>query len=125
MHIPQKVEVFMFNEEFRTEYALYNGEYIPISSIYDVIAGKQINKEKELKELRQKARNLELFCPCGCKSNVTVVAGDKMIRKQHFRLLRSENNKNCIGTNEGIVSIQSRIVIDKWRRDKLNTDKRY
>lgn len=112
----------MIDEEFRTEYALCNGEYIHISSIYDVIDGKQINKEKELKELRQKARNLELFCPCGCKSNVTVVAGDKMIRKQHFRLLHSENNKNCIGVVEGIVSIQSRIVIDKWLRDKLNTD---
>lgn len=112
----------MIDEEFRTEYALHNGKYIHISSIYEIINGKQINKEKELKELRKKAQNNELFCPCGCKSNVTVVAGDKMIRKQHFRLIHSENNKNCIGATEGIVSIQSRIVLDKWLKDKLKTN---
>lgn len=112
----------MFNEEFRTEYALWNREVIHISSIYEVINGKQINKEKELNELREKARRLELFCPCGCKSNVTVVAGPKMERRQHFRLLHSENNKNCIGLSEGIVSIQSRIVLGKWLMDKLNTN---
>ena len=112
----------MIDEEFRTEYAIYKGEYIHISSIYDVIGGKQINKEKELDDLRVKARNNDLFCPCGCKSNVTVVAGEKMKRKQHFRLLHSNNNKNCIGVTEGTVSIQSRIVLDKWLKDKLHTN---
>lgn len=111
----------MIDEEFRTEYALYNGEYIHISSIYEVINGIQVNKEKELKALKEKAHNKELFCPCGCKSNVTVVAGPKMERRQHFRLLHSDNNKNCIGASEGIVSIQSRIVLNKWLNDKLNT----
>lgn len=111
----------MIDEEFRTEYALYNGEYIHISSIYEVINGIQVNKEKELKALKEKAHNKELFCPCGCKSNVTVVAGPKMERRQHFRLLHSDNNKNCIGASEGIVSIHSRIVLNKWLKDKLNT----
>lgn len=112
----------MKENEIKTDYAFYNGTFIHISSIYDVIDGKQINKEAELKALKDKAHNKELFCPCGCKSNVTVVAGPKMARQQHFRLLPSENNKNCIGAKEGINSINSRIVIETWLKDKLKTE---
>jgi len=66
--------------------ALCNGKYIGIETIYTVINGHQINIPEKLKELRVKSRNNELFCPCGCSSNLILVAGDRNLREQHFRL---------------------------------------
>ncbi|MDO4719945.1 MAG: hypothetical protein Q4A78_04725 [Peptostreptococcaceae bacterium] len=65
--------------------ALCDGKYIGIEMIYANIHGRQINIPDKLKELREKSRNNELFCPCGCGMNLILVAGDKRIREQHFR----------------------------------------
>lgn len=66
--------------------ALCDGKFIGIESIYTVIDGKQINIPDKLEQLRAKSRNNELFCPCGCGANLVLVAGERNLREQHFRI---------------------------------------
>ncbi|MCD8325475.1 MAG: hypothetical protein LUC90_01975 [Lachnospiraceae bacterium] len=56
---------------------LCDGKYIGIETIYTVVDGQQINIPQKLHELRIKSRNNQLFCPCGCGSNLILVAGDQ------------------------------------------------
>lgn len=99
--------------------ALCNGEYIGIETIYTCINGQQINIPERLKELRVKSQNNELFCPCGCGSNLILVAGDKNLREQHFRLKDGAHNQECNVITEGKVSLDSKIVLKCWLDDKL------
>ena len=66
--------------------ALCDGKFIGIESIYTVIDGKQINIPDKLEQLRAKSRNNELLCPCGCGVNLVLVAGERNLREQHFRI---------------------------------------
>lgn len=99
--------------------ALCNGKYIGIETIYTVINDKQINIPEKLKELRTKSQNNELFCPCGCGSNLILVAGDKNLREQHFRLKDGAYNQDCNVITEGKLSVDSKIVLKCWLDDKL------
>ncbi|MZQ97671.1 MAG: DNA topoisomerase I [Acidaminobacter sp.] len=99
--------------------ALSNGKYIGIETIYTVINGQQINIPEKLKELRAKSQNNELFCPCGCGSNLILVAGDKNLREQHFRLKDCAYNQDCNVISEGKLSVDSKIVLKCWLDDKL------
>ncbi len=101
---------------------LYNGEIIGIESIYTVVNGKQINIPERLESLREKGKNRLLFCPCGCGANLTVVAGDRALRNQHFRILPGANKNTCSYIDEGQNSIDSKIVIKCWLTDKLHQD---
>lgn len=101
---------------------LCNGEFIGIESIYTVIGGKQINKEKELKELRIKSRCNHLFCPCGCGLNLVLVASDNNLVSQHFRLKKGQDASKCHMKDESDVSIDSKIVLKCWLDDKLNDE---
>ena len=100
--------------------ALWKGQYIGIESIYTVIDGKQINIPDKLKQLREKSRRNELFCPCGCGSNLILVAGDRMLREQHFRLKDGESSQNCHVITEGRTSIRSKIVLKCWLDQELS-----
>ncbi len=99
--------------------ALYDGKYIGIESIYTVVNGRQINIPDKLKELRVKSRNNELFCPCGCGANLILVAGDRNLREQHFRIKDAENYQDCHMVTEGKVSFDSKIVLKCWLDDNL------
>lgn len=99
--------------------ALCDGKYIGIETIYTVINGQQINIPEKLKELRAKSRNNELFCPCGCGSNLILVAGDKNLREQHFRIKEGSFNQDCNVITEGKTSVDSKIVLKCWLDDKL------
>ena len=101
---------------------LFDGKYIGIESIYTVIDGKQINKEKELKDLRIKSRNNQLFCPCGCGLNLVLVASDNNLVSQHFRLKKGQDASKCHMKEESDVSIDSKIVLKCWLDDKLNDE---
>lgn len=90
---------------------LCDGNYIGIETIYTVINGQQINIPEKLKELRVKSQNNELFCPCGCGSNLILVAGDRNLRKQHFRLKDGAFNGDCHVVTEGKISVASKIVL--------------
>ena len=100
--------------------ALWNGKLIGIENIYTVINGKQINIPEKLNELRIKSQNKELFCPCGCGSNLILVAGDKNLREQHFRIKDSDSDNECSMVTEGRTSVESKIVLKCWLDDKLH-----
>ena len=98
---------------------LNDGKYIGIETIYTIAKGQQINIPEKLKELRKKSRSNELFCPCGCGANLVLVAGDKNLREQHFRLKDSAFNIECTIVEEGKRSVDSKIVLKCWLDDKL------
>ena len=101
--------------------ALCNREYIGIETIYTVVDGCQINIKDKVEALREKSRNKELFCPCGCGANLFLVAGDKNLREQHFRMRESEGTLECHWQDEGKTSIESKIVLKCWLEDKLKS----
>lgn len=102
--------------------ALCDGKYIGIETIFTVIDGKQINIPEKLKELRAKSQNNELFCPCGCGANLVLVAGDKNLREQHFRIKDGQQFENCSVITEGKISVDSKIVLKCWLDDNLHAD---
>lgn len=102
--------------------ALCDGKYIGIETIFTVVDGSQINIPDKLRELRDKGRRNELFCPCGCGRNLIVVAGDKNLREQHFRIKEGISDKECRAFLEGKESIDSKIVLKCWLDDKIHSD---
>ena len=101
--------------------ALCNGKYIGIETIYTVINGRQINIPEKLKELRAQSQRNELFCPCGCGTNLILVAGDKNLREQHFREKPGTGTYECNMPTEGKTSVDSKIVLKCWLDDKLES----
>lgn len=99
--------------------ALCRGKYIGIETIYTVVDGRQINIPEQLKKLRARSRNNELFCPCGCGANLILVAGDKNLREQHFRIKDGSSAQGCNVIIEGKTSVDSKIVLKCWLDDKL------
>ena len=99
---------------------LCDGKYIGIESIFTVIDGKQINIPDKLSALRTRSRKGELFCPCGCGANLILVAGDRNLRAQHFRLKDSARQHECTAETERPHSIYSTIVLKCWLDEKLN-----
>lgn len=99
---------------------LCDGKYIGIESIFTVIDGKQINIPDKLSALRTRSRKGELFCPCGCGANLILVAGDRNLRAQHFRLKDSTRQHECTAETERPHSIYSKIVLKCWLDEKLN-----
>ena len=95
-------------------------QYIGIETIYTVVDGKQINIPEKIHDLRKKSRSRELFCPCGCGSNLVLVAGDRNLREQHFRIRDDGNEHNCHAVEEGDVSIESKVVLKCWLDEKLD-----
>lgn len=100
---------------------LCDGKYIGIESIFTVINGQQINIPEKLKKLRAKSQNNELYCPCGCGANLILVAGDRNLREQHFRLKDGTFENECHVVTEGKISVNSKIVLKCWLDDKLQT----
>lgn len=98
---------------------LCDGKHIGIETIYTVVNGKQINIPEKLNDLREKSRSNNLFCPCGCGSNLILVAGDRNLREQHFRLKDREFYTSCQAVTEGRNSLDSKIVLKCWLDDKL------
>lgn len=99
---------------------LCDGKYIGIESIFTVIDGKQINIPDKLSALRTRSRKGELFCLCGCGANLILVAGDRNLRAQHFRLKDSARQHECTAETERPHSIYSKIVLKCWLDEKLN-----
>uniref|UniRef100_UPI0040571442 hypothetical protein n=1 Tax=Acetatifactor sp. TaxID=1872090 RepID=UPI0040571442 len=95
-------------------YCLYNGNYVDIAEIYEVIDGKQINIPEKLSYYKKISKSKQLFCACGCGDVVILVAGDRNLRKQHFRLLRDFSNPNCEYQEESDISVKSKIMMKCW-----------
>ena len=95
-------------------YCLYNGNYVDIAEIYEIRDGKQINIPEKLKYYRKLSDSRQLFCSCGCGDVVILVAGDRNLRKQHFRLLHKFANSNCEYQEESDISVKSKIMLKCW-----------
>lgn len=95
-------------------YCLYNGNYIDIAEIFEVVDGKQINIPEKLDYYRKISDKRQLFCACGCGGKVTLVAGEKNLRKQHFRWLHQFAKSNCEYQEESDISIKSKIILRCW-----------
>lgn len=102
--------------------ALCDGKFIGIENIFTVKDGMQINIPDKLEELRKKSQNNELFCPCGCGANLILVAGDRGLREQHFRIKDGQNFEDCTVVTEGKTSVDSKIVLKCWLDDNLHAD---
>lgn len=99
--------------------ALCDGKYIGIESIFTVINGRQINIPEKVEALREKSRRNQLTCPCGCGALLILVAGDRNLREQHFRLKEGECEKECHFVTEGKCSVDSKVVLKCWLDDKM------
>ncbi len=106
----------------KRSYALCNDKIVGIESIYTLIDGKQINIPERVKELRVKSRKNELFCPCGCGANLILIAGDKNLREQHFRVKHIDPSRECDLVSEGKVSVESKIVLKCWLDENLHAN---
>jgi len=102
--------------------ALCDGKIIGIETIFTVVDGKQINVPEKLKELREKSQSNKLFCTCGCGANLILVAGDKNLREQHFRIKDGAHHEDCTYVTEGKTSVESKVVLKCWLDDNLNAD---
>lgn len=101
---------------------LCEGKYIGIESIFTVVNGRQINISGRVEALREKSRSNKLTCSCGCGALLTLVAGDRNLRKQHFRLKSREVKTECHLVTEGKLSVDSKIVLKCWLDDKLKDE---
>lgn len=102
---------------------LYNQQLIGIESIYTVSNGKQINIPEKIHYLRSLSRKNLLYCPCGCGSNLILVAGDRNLREQHFRLKEGSGHRPCTATEEHSSSIRSKIALKCWLDSTLTDGK--
>lgn len=100
---------------------LCDGRIIGIESIFSVIGGKQINIPEKVEELRKRSRSNELFCACGCGANLVLVAGDRNLREQHFRIKDGQSETKCQYVSESETSIFSKIALKCWLDEKLDT----
>lgn len=98
---------------------LCHGKYIGIESIYTIHKGQKINIEGKVEELRNLGRNDQLFCPCGCGANLILVAGDRNLREQHFRIKSGTEKNNCTAVSEHRLGIESKILLKLWLDDNF------
>lgn len=100
--------------------ALCDGEIVGIESIYTVVGDKQVNIPDKVEELRRKSQAGMLTCPCGCGAQLVLVAGEKSLRKQHFREKAGQEHAGvCQEILESETSILSKIILKCWLEDKL------
>lgn len=100
---------------------LYNDKLLNISSIYTVVNGKQINIPGRVEQLRALGRAGQLLCPCGCGGQLILVAGQRGLRAQHFRMKAGSGNRDCHAVSETEESIQAKIVLRCWLVDHCST----
>lgn len=99
----------------RTE-CLYNNELIYIVDFFTVKDGRQIAIEGEIEKLRSFGRSGKLVCSCGCGGKVILVAGKKMMRRQHFRL-KDGQNVMCKSYEESPITMNAKVVLKCWLVD--------
>lgn len=102
--------------------ALWKNRMIRIESIYTVCDGKQINIEGKVEEIRALGQNKELFCPCRCGKNLILIASDRNLKTQHFRILDGKESEDCTWVPESKNSVDAKVTLKCWLDDKLKTD---
>ena len=103
---------------------IYENQYIGIEEFYTVHDGKQINIQGRIEEFRKLGKEKKLFCPCGCGRNLGIVAGEKMLRRQRFRVFpdQKEIKSQCNAVEENEITISSKILLKCWLDDILKLE---
>lgn len=99
----------------RTE-ALYNNKILYLADYFTSKNGMQIAIENQIEKLRDYGKKGQLLCTCGCGGLLTLVAGKKMKRRQHFRL-QKEQNMLCRAYEESPITINAKFVLKCWLDD--------
>ena len=96
------------------------GDRIGIESIFSINSeGKQINIAGKVEELRQKSRKGELLCECGCGAKLILVAGDRHLVKQHYRLKAGTGKMECTAIYESDNTFYSKAALKFWLEDNF------
>ncbi len=103
----------------RRTVCIHNDQVVGIESIYTIRDRKKINIPGKVEALRKLGRQNELFCPCGCGANLILVAGDRNLREQHFRIKEGSGGRTCTALEETDISINSKIMLKGWMDLKL------
>lgn len=95
---------------------LYDGQLLPIETVFTVNEfGEHINVLGEIERVRKLGRNKELFCPCGCGTNLMLVAGENSTgRTQHFRAYSNQENTCKYELMNERGSYELRKVLKLW-----------
>lgn len=103
----------IYVDENRQERILYIDELVTT----EYVNGKNHymnNNSRLFREVRKASREHRLFCTCGCKSNLQLVAGDKSITtRRFFRNYMDFVNANCC-YDESPVTQKSKILLRTW-----------
>lgn len=108
----------IYVDENHQERILYINELVTIEYSNDEIHYMN-NNSRLFREVRRASREHRLFCTCGCKSNLQLVAGDKSITTQRFfRNYKDFVNPNCC-YDESPVTQKSKILLRAWLNQTL------
>lgn len=108
----------IYIDENHQERILYIDELVTVEYENDEI--HYINNNSRLfREVRRASRDHRLFCTCGCKSNLQLVAGDKSVTTQRFfRNYMNFANANCC-YDESPLTQKSKILLRAWLNQML------
>ena len=108
----------IYVDENHQERILYIDELVTIEYSNDEIHYMN-NNSRLFREVRRASREHRLFCTCGCKSNLQLVAGDKSITTHRFfRNYKDFVNPNCC-YDESPVTQKSKILLRAWLNQTL------
>lgn len=108
----------IYVDENHQERILYIDELVTVEYENDEI--HYINNNSRLfREVRRASREHRLFCTCGCKSNLQLVAGDKSVTtRRFFRNYMNFANANCC-YDESPLTQKSKILLRAWLNQML------
>ncbi len=111
----------IYVDENRQERILYIDELVTIEYDHDEI--HYMNNDSRLfREIRRASRERRLFCTCGCRSNLQLVAGDRSVTtRRFFRNYMDYANANCC-YDESPLTQRSKILLRAWLNHTLHRD---
>ena len=111
----------IYVDENRRERILYIDELVTIEYDHDEI--HYMNNDSRLfREIRRASRERRLFCTCGCRSNLQLVAGDRSVTtRRFFRNYMDYANANCC-YDESPLTQRSKILLRAWLNHTLHRD---
>lgn len=111
----------IYVDENHQERILYIDELVTIEYSNDEI--HYMNNDSRLfREVRRASREHRLFCTCGCRRNLQLVAGDKSVTTHRFfRNYMDFANANCC-YDESPLTQKSKILLRTWLNQTLQRE---
>ncbi|MDE6619204.1 MAG: hypothetical protein K2K74_01690 [Lachnospiraceae bacterium] len=108
----------IYVDENHQERILYIDELVTVEYANDEIHYMN-NNSRLFREVRRASREHRLFCTCGCRSNLQLVAGDRSITtRRFFRNYMDYANANCC-YDESPMTQKSKILLRAWLNQTL------